>query len=701
MDPSPIVLFVYNRPWHTRQTIEALLKNELASESELFIFADGPKSKASDECKSKVAEVKQYIQTITGFKKITIKESTENKGLAESVIYGVTQVIKQFGKVIVVEDDIVTHRFFLRFMNEALNVYANRKDIFSISATMEYFDIPHSYKNDVFLTYRMGSWGWATWKDQWESISWDIRKFKIINKPTKKRINKLCRGGNDLWPMLQEQFKGNIDSWAIRVQYNMTTQNKYSIRPTKSFATNIGMDGSGINCIESTVPLLPIYNMNNYHITLPPKLKKNKKITQSINPPKKLFDEIKYQINKIHDHKVFRRFWMRKHSKKEQPLSKTILVIRIDAIGDCIIWLDQAKEYRKTFPNHRIVLLHNKVWTDIAKRLPWFDECIPFDRSKINDKDYYLHLISELNKYTYEILFSPVFSRDFFSVDWIVHNINAREKIGYEGDYQNNHFLVNQNIYILKKYDKINFKKKADKWFTFLVPNDKNAIMELQRNAHFLRCTINPDFQSALPILPFEVPITSLIPIEKYAILFLGASFIQKTWPLNNFIKITQHIPYHTIVLCGDEKDIPIANDYLLQYKGDKTIINLTGKTSLLELISLISNASFIITNDTSASHIAIATRTKSICILSGVHYGRFHPYQADIIKKEDKKYLPKVVTSQTKDCFNCNLICKHPLQNNRWKCIDEIRVVDVESLMEEYFIDNNDLSANAMIDTY
>lgn len=414
-----------------------------------------------------------------------------------------------------------------------------------------------------------------------------------------------------------------------------------------------------------------------------------------------LLKEINYQYHIIRDWFKLWSFWMKKKHFHQLPASKTILVIRIDAIGDCIIWLDQAKEYRKAFPDHRIVLLHNKVWTDIAKRLPWFDECIPFDRSKINDKDYYLHLISELNKYTYEILFSPVFSRDFFSVDWIVHNINAREKIGYEGDYQNNHFLVNQNKYILKKYDKINFKKKADKWFTFLVPNDKNAIMELQRNAHFLRCTINPDFQSALPILPFEVPITSLIPIEKYAILFLGASFIQKTWPFNNFIKITQHIPYHTIVLCGDEKDLPIANDYLLQYKGDKTIINLTGKTSLLELISLISKASFIITNDTSASHIAIATRTKSICILSGVHYGRFHPYQADIIKKEDIKYLPKVVTSQTKDCFNCNLICKHPLQNNRWKCIDEIRVVDVESLMEEYFIDNNDLSANAMIDTY
>ena len=125
--------------------------------------------------------MRQYIKTINGFKSVTIEEASENNGLAKSVIEGITKIINRYGKVIAVEDDIVTHPFFLRFMNEALNVYATRNDIFSISATMEYFDIPRSYKDDVFLTYRMGSWGWATWKEQWGKINWNIKKYISAN----------------------------------------------------------------------------------------------------------------------------------------------------------------------------------------------------------------------------------------------------------------------------------------------------------------------------------------------------------------------------------------------------------------------------------------------------------------------------------------------------------------------------------------
>ena len=126
---APIVLFVYNRPWHTQQTVEALQKNELAAESDLYIFADGPKT-ANDE---KVNEVRKYIKTITGFKSVTIFEKEKNCGLANSVIAGVTEIINKFGEVIVVEDDIVTSKYFLKFINEALDFFANDPKIFSIS----------------------------------------------------------------------------------------------------------------------------------------------------------------------------------------------------------------------------------------------------------------------------------------------------------------------------------------------------------------------------------------------------------------------------------------------------------------------------------------------------------------------------------------------------------------------------------------
>lgn len=252
MSLAPIILFVYNRPWHTQQTVEALQKNELAAESDLFIFADGPKPDASEECLDKIKKVRQYIHTIDGFKSITIEEAPENKGLANSVIAGVTKIINQFGKVIVVEDDIVTHPFFLRFMNEALDFYIDDERIYSIGAFMDDIIIPNNYHNDVFVCRRIETWGWATWQDRWNLAEWDIDKYSIINKPTRKEIKKLCRGGEDLWPLLQMQVSGKIDSWAARWQYNLTINNGLCLRPIWTFVNNIGMDGSGTHCNNIT-----------------------------------------------------------------------------------------------------------------------------------------------------------------------------------------------------------------------------------------------------------------------------------------------------------------------------------------------------------------------------------------------------------------------------------------------------------------
>ena len=176
MYPSPIVLFVYSRPWHTQQTVEALLKNELASESELFVFCDGAKSNASAEDKQNINEVRNYIRSIkemcpshsTGcsFKSVIIYESNNNKGLADSIISGVTEIVNKYGKIIVVEDDIVTSPYFLRYMNDALNFYVDNKSIFSVNS---FNPIPPDFiKTDVFTLKFMHCWGWSTWSDRWK-----------------------------------------------------------------------------------------------------------------------------------------------------------------------------------------------------------------------------------------------------------------------------------------------------------------------------------------------------------------------------------------------------------------------------------------------------------------------------------------------------------------------------------------------------
>ncbi len=238
---APIVVFVYNRVEHTKLTIEKLKENLLAKESNLYIFSDGPKKESDIE---KIEEIRKYINNISGFKSIKIIESEKNKGLAKSVIYGVSNIIKEYGKVIVVEDDLITAKNFLNFMNDCLNFYEKDDKIWSISGYKLPIKIPFTYKNSIYLTERASSWGWATWSDRWLSVDWDIKDYMNFIK-NKNKVKEFERGGHDLCEMLSAQMNGKIDSWAIRWCYNQYKQGKFTIFPVKSLVQNIGLDGSG------------------------------------------------------------------------------------------------------------------------------------------------------------------------------------------------------------------------------------------------------------------------------------------------------------------------------------------------------------------------------------------------------------------------------------------------------------------------
>lgn len=238
---SPIILFVYNRPEHTRRTIESLLNCKYASQSNLYVFSDAPKNETA---KTKVAEVRKFIHSIDGFNKIIIEENKENKGLAESVISGVSKVLQNHESVIVLEDDLVFSPNFLDFMNKALNKFKDDESVFTVSGYSFPIKVPKDYDKDIYLGYRSSSWGWATWKYKWNKAVWEKSYFsKIIEDSHLK--GKFNRAGNDYSPMLIKQLKGVIDSWAIRWAFNQSMTNAYTLFPRKSLVKNIGLDGSG------------------------------------------------------------------------------------------------------------------------------------------------------------------------------------------------------------------------------------------------------------------------------------------------------------------------------------------------------------------------------------------------------------------------------------------------------------------------
>lgn len=247
LDLAPIVLFVYNRPHHIMQTVEALQKNELANGSELFIYSDAPKNENAEQ---NVKEVRDYIQTIDGFKKVTIVKREKNWGLANSIIDGVTKIVNEYGKIIVLEDDLVTSPYFLKFMNEALEFYKDEKKVWHVSGWN--YPIDTDGLDDVFLWRLMNCWGWATWADRWKFYEKNVDKtIAEFSKDDIKRFN--LDGVENFWGQVVENKEGRISTWAIFWYTTIFKQNGLCLNPSQTFVENIGNDSSGTHCGETDI----------------------------------------------------------------------------------------------------------------------------------------------------------------------------------------------------------------------------------------------------------------------------------------------------------------------------------------------------------------------------------------------------------------------------------------------------------------
>ena len=239
---APVVLFVYNRPDKTRATLETLRSNSLASQSDLFVFSDAAKN---ERARKGVELVREYLDGIgEGFQSVQVIRREENWGLAKSVIEGVSEVLREYGRVIVVEDDIRTAPQFLQFMNDALDYYQNQPRVFSVSGCHMPFEVSKNYSFDAYFTYRAMSWTWGTWLDCWENVDWKVEDYSDFLRDS-KRMARLGKGGNDLCDMLDGQMRSKINSWAIRWCYHHAKHDAYGICPRGGLINNTGLDGSG------------------------------------------------------------------------------------------------------------------------------------------------------------------------------------------------------------------------------------------------------------------------------------------------------------------------------------------------------------------------------------------------------------------------------------------------------------------------
>lgn len=252
---APIVLFVYNRPEHTRKTLESLKKNSLSEESELFVFADGPKESALREQLEKIDEARKVVRERNWCGKVNIVERKENMGLANSVISGVTEIINKFGKIIVLEDDLILSKNFLKYMNDALDRFENEEKVMQISGYM--FPVEIKTKEDAFFLPFSTSWGWATWKRVWNKFDGSMKGLDALDKDTAMRRKFDLDGSYPYFKMLKAQKDKKIDSWAIRFYLCFFLNNGIALFPKKTLIMNMGFDGSGVHCKDGVYQGIP------------------------------------------------------------------------------------------------------------------------------------------------------------------------------------------------------------------------------------------------------------------------------------------------------------------------------------------------------------------------------------------------------------------------------------------------------------
>lgn len=242
---APIALFVYNRPVHTRRTIDALRANEGAAESDLYIFSDGS---ASEDAAAGVAEVRHYLRTVDGFRRVELVERERNRGLAASIIDGVTRLCDERGRVIVIEDDLLTSRWFLRYLNDGLEVFAGDEVVASIHTYLP--PLARTPGGNFFL-YGADCWGWATWHRAWKGFIADGEELlrRLATHPRRRLFDYV--GPLPHTSMLKSYVAGRNNSWAIRWHASMFLAEKLTLHPARSLVINIGLDGSGTHCSDN------------------------------------------------------------------------------------------------------------------------------------------------------------------------------------------------------------------------------------------------------------------------------------------------------------------------------------------------------------------------------------------------------------------------------------------------------------------
>lgn len=243
----PVLLITFNRPEHTKQTIEAL---RVQQPPLMYVFQDGAR-KGNVRDAVNCPAVRDVIEKEIDWKcELHTHFSEQNRGCRDAIIFAISSVLKEHESVIIVEDDIITSPAFYSYMCKALEYYRNRPTVWSISGhshSPSKFQVPEDYDYDVFASPRLFNWGWGTWRDRWERTDWSMSYYdELMRHPYEQAA--FSRMGDDMIPMLRDEREGRSSAWDIQFTFAHFANNAVSIVPCISYTYNTGQDGSGTHC---------------------------------------------------------------------------------------------------------------------------------------------------------------------------------------------------------------------------------------------------------------------------------------------------------------------------------------------------------------------------------------------------------------------------------------------------------------------
>lgn len=366
------------------------------------------------------------------------------------------------------------------------------------------------------------------------------------------------------------------------------------------------------------------------------------------------------------------KYWLIDYLPQKSEGNNAVLLVRLDLIGDFIIWLDAAKEFKNLYPNKHIVLYANSSWAPLAKHLSHWDEVISVDVDRLRADDFYrLGILIKTHLQGFGVAIHPIFSREYVG-DLVIRATKAKHCVAHFGDCNN---------------IAADTKLISDNWYSHLVPRSVESVVEFSVNATLIRALGNHDFRSGLPKLPQLEFLPPHLKIEMpYCLVVPGASWAPKIWSAENFAVIAQQIQARhglKIVVSGTASEQVICQSVATACGGN--VLEVSGKTSLTQFVELIRNAALVVSNDSSAVHIASATGTRVVCILGGGHFGRFLPYQLE--QTTDSRRLPLVINKEM-DCYGCNWRCKYLIESGQIvPCISNVAIDHVISACERILV--------------